>query len=92
MPSFRIVSVSRANNQSSCEAITQIGYYQTAYKPKVIIPVEEAIKRIENNPQEFYVRIADNTVFVKIEKAEGKNPFIKTLPDNTYEDHLLSLG
>ena len=91
MPSYRIVCVIKPNINSTVEDISKIGYYQTAYKPKVIIPIEEAVTRIEANPQEFYIRNGDKTVFAKVEKRADKNPFIITTPDKTNKDSLLSL-
>ena len=91
MPSYRIVCIIKPDPDSSHKDITKIGYYETAYKPKVIIPVCEAIKRIEANPQEFYVRVPDKTVFVTVEKPPQAKPFIKTTPDSKHQDQLLSL-
>lgn len=92
MPSYRIVCIVKPINDNRSEEITHIGYYETAYKPKVMIPVAEAIKRIKENPREFYIRAGDRTVFASVETPENAKPFIKTLPDSVGNDYLLSFG
>ncbi|KQC01762.1 DUF3892 domain-containing protein [Pedobacter sp. Hv1] len=91
MASYRVVCITKPDVQSSNEHITRIGYYESALRPKVIITVEEAIQRIDRNSTEFYVSTPAGTAYVKVERPNGRRPYIRTVPDRTEKDNLLSL-
>jgi len=91
MASYQVICITKPNVNSSNEHITHIGYYESALKPKVIIGVEEAIKRIDENSYEFYVSTPAGTAYVKVEKPFGRRPYIRTVPDRTEKDNLLNL-
>ncbi|UEG52603.1 DUF3892 domain-containing protein [Mucilaginibacter daejeonensis] len=89
MASYQVVCITKPNAQSSHEHITHIGY-DTLFK-RGIITVEEAIKRIEANSREFYVETPAGSAYVKVERPEGRRPYIRTVPDHTEKDNLLNL-
>lgn len=91
MASYRVVCITKPNVHSASEHITHIGYYESVFKPKVIITVEEAIRRITLNSTEFYVSTPVGTAYVKIERPLGRRAYIRTIPDRTDKDNLLSL-
>jgi hypothetical protein len=92
MASYQVICITKPNVESTTERITKIGYYESSFKPKVIITVDEAIERIKVNPEEFYVKTGTDKAFVKVEKpTDGRKPYIRTIPDSTKKDNLLSL-
>lgn len=91
MASYRVVCITKPDVNSSTEHITEIGYYESAFKPKVTISTEEAIKRIDANSSEFYVSTPQGTAYVKVERPIGRRAYIRTVPDRTEKDNLLSL-
>ncbi|MBB5635312.1 putative FlaG/YvyC family protein [Pedobacter cryoconitis] len=90
MASFKVICITKPNVNSSHEHITHIGYYDSNLK-KVIITVKDAIKRIDANSLEFYVQTGSDKAYVKVVRVQGHEAFIKTIPDNTKRDNLLSL-
>jgi len=50
----------------------------------------DAIKAIEDKTYEFYVTVDDETINVEIAEREGRK-YLKTKPDKTKKDNLLSL-
>lgn len=91
MANYRVVCITKPNVDSSHEHITHIGYYESISKPKVIITVADAIKRIKADPNEFYVIAETRKAYLEVERPIGHNPFIKTIPDSTKKDNLLKL-
>jgi len=89
MASYQVFCITKPNVNSTHEHITHIGYYDD--KTKVIIPVKTAIKRIDANPSEFYVQVGKEKAFMIVVRAKGHDPYIKTIPDSTEKDNLLSL-
>lgn len=91
MASYQVICIIKPNVNSSHEHITDIGYYDSNSK-KVIIPVSDAIKRIDLNEKEFYVKTGNDTAYVKVERPSGgRSAYIRTVPDSTKKDNLLSL-
>jgi len=91
MASYRVVCITKPDVNSSHEHITQIGYYESVLRPKVTISIEEAINRIDRNSLEFYVSSPVGTAYVKVERPIGRRAYIRTVPDRTQKDNLLSL-
>lgn len=91
MASYQVVCITKPNVNSSHEHITHIGYYESSLKPNVNILVEDAIKRIDANPKEFYVETGNDKAYVTVVRGKDHDPFIKTVPDNTKKDNLLKL-
>jgi hypothetical protein len=91
MASYQVVCITKPDPSSTHEHITHIGYYESAFRPRVIITVADAIKRIDANSKEFYVSVPQGTAYVTVVRPIGRNPYIKTVPDNTGKDNLLKL-
>lgn len=90
MPGFNIVSVTQPHTNSSHEHITAIAYYDS-FSRKIIITIKEAVKRIDENPLEFYVRTGRGKAYLTVVRTADLEPFVKTIPDDTGKDNLLSL-
>ncbi len=90
MASYQVVCITKPHPHSTHEHITHIGFYETLSSPRKIITVQDAIARIDRNPNEFYVSTPQGTAYVKVERPYGRNPFIKTIPDRTLRDNLLN--
>ena len=90
MASFKVICITKPNVNSSHEHITHIGYHD-AYSKKVTITVKDAIKRIDANSLEFYVQTGNDKAYVTVVRTKDHEPFIKTVPDSTKKDNLLSL-
>lgn len=89
MASYQVFCITQPNVDSTHEHITHIGYYDD--RTKVIIPVRTAIKRIDANPSEFYVQVGKERAYVTVVRTKDGEPYIKTVPDRTKRDNLLSL-
>jgi hypothetical protein len=89
MASYQVYCITKSNINSSHEHITHIGYYDD--RTKVIIPVKAAIRRIEANPSEFYVQVAKEKAYVTVVRIADRDPYIKTIPDSSKKDNLLTL-
>lgn len=92
MASYEVICITKPHPTSSHEHITHIGYDESIYRPRVIITVSDAIKRIDANPKEFYVSTPQGTAYVEVVRPIGRNPYIKSIPDRTQKDNLLSLN
>ncbi len=89
--SFEVICIAKPDVNSSHEEITHIGYYESINQPKVIIPIEDAIKRIELYRRAFHVYIGRQIALLKVERQQDGRAFISTLPDETQKDNLLNL-
>lgn len=90
MASFKVTCIIKPNANSSHEHITAIGYNDSG-SIKINITVKEAVRRIDLNPSEFYVQHGNDKVYVTVVRTAGHEPYIKTVPDHTQKDNLLSL-
>ena len=88
--SFEVICIAKPDVNSSHEQITHIGYYESINQPKVIIAVEDAIKRIESYDRAFHVYAGPKIALLKVERQNGK-AYIKTIPDEAQKDNLLNL-
>jgi hypothetical protein len=88
MSSYKVACITKPDVNSTHEHITQIGYVdgETVY----LISTETAIERIEKNAKEFYVTANNETAYVIVYERDKKK-YIKTKPDDTKKDNLLSL-
>ncbi|MGN7986137.1 DUF3892 domain-containing protein [Pedobacter sp. 22226] len=91
MASYQVICITKPDVNSTHEHITEIGYRESALRPKVTISVEEAIKRVDANAFEFYVSTSQGTAYVKVERPSGRRAYIRTEPDETKKDNLLNL-
>lgn len=86
MSSHQITAIRKPNRDSSTEHITHVKY------DNIIHTREEVISKIENHTDTFYVSVGGATARVEIVyPGYGRIPYIKTLPDWTGKDNLLSL-
>ena len=91
MANYQVVCITKPNSDSTHEHITDIGYYESSLKPNVNISVEEVIRRIEANIDQFYVSTSVGTAYVKVERPHNRRAYIRTIPDRTDKDNLLKL-
>lgn len=90
MANYQVICIIKPNVNSTHEHITEIGYYDSNSK-KITITVDEVIKRIESNTDQFYVSTPVGTAHVKVERPTGRKAYIRTIPDSTNKDNLLKL-
>jgi hypothetical protein len=89
--SFEVICITKPDVNSSHEQITHIGYYESMNQPRVIIPVEDAIKRIELYDRAFHVYAGPKIALLKVERQQDGKAYIKTVPDELQKDNLLNL-
>jgi hypothetical protein len=87
-PRFEIACVNKPDRQSLVEDITHVGGYGAG---EWKLPVEEVIRRIEERIEGFFVRVGANEVDVFVVSPIGQRKHIRTNPDLTKADNLLSL-
>jgi Protein of unknown function (DUF3892) len=87
-PRFEISCVNKPDRQSLVEDITHAGGYGAGQWK---LPVEEVIRRIEGRIEGFFVRVGANEVDVFVVSPIGRRKHIRTNPDLTKLDNLLSL-
>lgn len=85
---FQITCITKPNRQSSVEHITHVGGFgSTQWK----LEVDTVIHRIENGLENFFVRVGYNEANVIVMSPIGRRKYIRTEPDLTKVDNLLSL-
>ena len=88
---FQIKCINKPQRDSSVEHITHVGGHGTSpWK----LAVEEVIRRIESrgtDHEDFFVRVGNDEVDVIVVSPPGRRKHIRTTPDNTQRDNLLSL-
>lgn len=86
MASHQITHIRKPNRDSTHEHITHVGYDGYVHTR------EEVIRLIENKTDSFYVSVGGVTVWVEVVyPGGGRSPYIRTKPDYTGKDNLLSL-
>jgi hypothetical protein len=88
MPS-RITCITKPHPQSPLEHITNVGGTR-ASGTSFYITREECARDIDNRREPYYVQVGRDTVAVETYTMHGQR-FIKTKPDQTQKDNLLSL-
>jgi hypothetical protein len=92
MASYQVNCIDKSKASSTVEQITHIGYYESLDRPRVVISVAEAIKRIEANSQTFYVSTERGKTYLTVVKPEdGGKKHLKSLTDKAGTDNLLTL-
>ena len=91
MPRYKVVCIAKPRAKFSHRGITHIEYFESEKNPKVIITVGEAIRRIDKNNLEFYISTSKGSLYLVVVRPFGLTPYIKTTPDRTKKDNLLSL-
>lgn len=84
---YQISCINKPNRDSQLEHITHVGGYGTSQWK---ITVEDCIQRIERGEQ-FFVRVGQYETNVQVVSPPGRRKHIKTEPDATKKDNLLSL-
>ena len=89
---FQIKCINQPNRDSSVEHITHVGGYgQSQWK----LTVEEVIRRIKSNGadhEDFYVKVGgEESDVIVVTPTDGRREHIRTTPDRTLRDNLLSL-
>jgi hypothetical protein len=86
----RITHIRKPNVNSTVEHITHVkgssssgGVFE--------LTVKEVIDSIKKGNYEFFVQVAGSQVIVTYQKSAVGNEYIKTEPDGTLKDNLLSL-
>jgi len=67
------------------EHIEQV-YYDRSWHRR-----SEVIRDIEKRTDKFYVQVGNNKAWVIVVRPSSGDPYIKTIPDSTGVDNLLSL-
>lgn len=90
MSDYEINAINKPNRDSINEHITHIGNNN---HPKWRITREDAIRRIDSKSDSFYVAdpITRKKAYVGVVRELGKNPYLRTYSDNTWNNNLLSL-
>jgi len=73
------------NRYSTHEGITHVKY------DGVVHPRSDVIRLIENRTDSFYVKAGSALAWVEVVRPLGRDPYIRTTPDYTGRDNLLSL-
>ena len=92
MPSYQVVCISKPNPENSTEHITEIGYYEAIYRPRVMITIDEAIRRIEANRLAFYVSTYFGCAFIEVVRPDEGAPYLRSCSDLSQTDNLLTLA
>jgi len=85
MASHQITHIRKPNVNSELEHITHVKY------DGVVHTREEVIRLIDNRTDTFYVSVPAGTARVEVVRPTGRAPYIRTKPDATGKDNLLSL-
>ncbi|AYL96918.1 DUF3892 domain-containing protein [Mucilaginibacter celer] len=92
MASYQVNCIDKPKTSGAVEQITHIGYYESLDRPRVVISVAEAIKRIEANSQAFYVSTERGKTYLTVVKPEdGGKKHLSSLKDKSGTDNLLTL-
>jgi hypothetical protein len=88
---FQIKCVTKPDRASTTEHITRVGGVGTA---PWSLPVETVIQRIESrgsDHEDYYVQVGNAQADVIVMSPPGRRKYIRTEPDQTKVDNLLSL-
>jgi hypothetical protein len=85
---FQITCITKPNRQSTVEHITHVGGYGSKHWK---LNVETVITRIEGKIENFFVKVGHNEADVVVMSPTGRRKYIRTEPDLTKVDNLLSL-
>lgn len=89
---FQITCINKPDRNSPVEHITHVGGFGTSpWK----LTVEDVIRRIESrgpDHEDFFVRVGNAEADVIVVSPPGRRKHIRTTPDSTQRDNLLSLS
>jgi hypothetical protein len=90
MANFRVIG--RRTLDKDSKQITHIAYMESFFKPRIVISVQEVIRRIRINSKEFYIKeISDKLHYLKIDNTNADTPFIRTKQSKLVIENLLKL-
>jgi len=85
---FQITCITKPNRESTTEHITHVGGYGSKQWK---LEVETVIDRIEGGIERFFVHVGRDEADVIVMSPKGRRKYIRTEPDLTKADNLLSL-
>lgn len=85
MQQHQIVAVRKPDRYSDLDHITHVKYDGTVHARG------EVIRRIKGRTDSFFVRVGDAVAWVEVVEPYGRDAYIRTRPDWTGKDNLLSL-
>jgi hypothetical protein len=85
MQQHQIVAIRKPNRYSELEHITHVKYDGSVRSR------EEVIRHIKAQTDSFYVKVGQTIAWVEVVEPYGRNSYIRTKPDGTGKDNLLSL-
>ncbi|MDB5006843.1 MAG: hypothetical protein JWQ84_2067 [Mucilaginibacter sp.] len=91
MANYQVIGIRRPNQKSTHDQITHIAYIESFFNSRVVITIEEAIRRIAKNNKEFYIRGVTNMDYLEVVNSDEGKTFIKTRQENNKRDNLLRL-
>ena len=85
MATHQIIAIRKPNRNSTHEHITHAKY------DGLVHPVEHVIRGITNGTDTFYVKVGGAMTWVEVVRPSTYSIYIRTRPDWTGKDNLLSL-
>lgn len=85
MTTHQITAIRKPDRYSSHEHITHVKYDDEVHSRAHVI------KLIESGTDRFYVSVGGISTWVQVVRQLGRDPYIRTTPDWTGKDNLLSL-
>lgn len=86
---YQITCINKPDRNSPVEHITHVGGFGTSQWK---LTVEEVIRRIESGQEAFFVKVgADVSDVIVVDASLMRRKHIRTKPDSTQRDNLLSL-
>ena len=90
MNEYQVTCIRKPNRQSPHEHITHIGNEAG----KWMLTRESAIQRIDSKSAQFYTvdTSTGKKAYIGVVREAGKNPYLRTHADGTWNDNLLALS
>jgi len=88
---FRITCINKPDRFSPVEHITHVGGYGASQWKLTVETVTQRIESRGTDHEDFYVRVGTAEADVFVVSPPGRRKYIKTEPDYTKVDNLLSL-
>jgi hypothetical protein len=90
MANYQITCIIKPHPQSTHEHITHVGNPSESW----IMTTPQVIEKIDRKTDTFFVRDSrtNKVAYVGVVRIPGRNPYIRTYADGTWNDNLLSLN
>jgi hypothetical protein len=88
---FQIKCINKPNRDSSVEHITHVGGYGISQWKLTVEDVISRIERKDASHEDFFVKVGNSESDVIVVSPTGRRKHIRTTPDSTLRDNLLSL-